>query len=177
MWWHNWRYLPHMKDEALSPATFLIETLSIADPGPEERARAAAMVTSLVDVHENAASARTALTDWYRAEHGLDRIGRALADPFILDIESFVAELRSARGRRRPLSPADVAAARAAWRESVAPVRDRLREAERLERELSGLVNASYGITPDEARLMWETAPPRMPPASPQETTSPAAAA
>ena len=22
MWWHNWRYLPHMKDEALSPVAF-----------------------------------------------------------------------------------------------------------------------------------------------------------
>jgi hypothetical protein len=25
------------------------------------------------------------------------------------------------------------------------------------------LVNAAYGLTPDEVRLMWDTAPPRMP--------------
>jgi hypothetical protein len=32
-----------------------------------------------------------------------------------------------------------------------------------LERELSDLVNAAYGLTPDEVALMWRTAPPRMP--------------
>ena len=32
MWWHNWRYLPHMKDEALTPVAFLMETLPVAQP-------------------------------------------------------------------------------------------------------------------------------------------------
>ena len=32
VWWHNWRYLPHMKDEALSPVAFLMESLPIARP-------------------------------------------------------------------------------------------------------------------------------------------------
>ena len=32
-----------------------------------------------------------------------------------------------------------------------------------LERELSAVVNAAYGITPEEEALIWRTAPPRMP--------------
>ncbi len=36
-------------------------------------------------------------------------------------------------------------------------------EAQSLERELSDLVNAAYGLTPAEVELMWATAPPRMP--------------
>jgi hypothetical protein len=28
---------------------------------------------------------------------------------------------------------------------------------------LSDLVNQAYGLTPDEVRMMWATAPPRMP--------------
>ena len=32
MWWFNWRYLPHMKDEALTPKEELIENLPIAEP-------------------------------------------------------------------------------------------------------------------------------------------------
>jgi hypothetical protein len=32
-----------------------------------------------------------------------------------------------------------------------------------LERKLPDLVNAAYGLTPDEVALMWRTAPPRMP--------------
>jgi hypothetical protein len=36
-------------------------------------------------------------------------------------------------------------------------------EAQALERELSDLVNAAYGLTPEETALMWASAPPRMP--------------
>ena len=32
MWWHNWRYLPHMKDEAVSPNGYLVAALPIAQP-------------------------------------------------------------------------------------------------------------------------------------------------
>jgi len=36
-----------------------------------------------------------------------------------------------------------------------------------LEREISDLVNAAYGLTPAEIALLWQTAPPRMPIAGP----------
>jgi hypothetical protein len=36
-------------------------------------------------------------------------------------------------------------------------------EAERLEYRLNDLANEAYGLTPDEVRLMWATAPPRVP--------------
>jgi hypothetical protein len=36
-------------------------------------------------------------------------------------------------------------------------------EAHTLEARVSDLVNAAYGLTPDEIALMWQTAPPRMP--------------
>ena len=32
-----------------------------------------------------------------------------------------------------------------------------------LERRISDLVNAAYGLTPEEVKLTWQTAPPRMP--------------
>jgi hypothetical protein len=53
----------------------------------------------------------------------------------------------------------------------VQPIQGALREAERLEQRLSDLVNEAYGLTPDDVRLMWATAPPRMPLAN-AETTS-----
>src|SRR5262249_48908538 len=37
MWWYNWRYLPHMKDEALSPVSFRMEELPIAKPTDLQR--------------------------------------------------------------------------------------------------------------------------------------------
>lgn len=32
-----------------------------------------------------------------------------------------------------------------------------------LERTLSDFVNTAYSLTPEEVKLMWNTAPPRMP--------------
>ena len=37
LWWHNWRYLTHMKDEALSPMGYMMETLPIAQPSDKVR--------------------------------------------------------------------------------------------------------------------------------------------
>ena len=37
------------------------------------------------------------------------------------------------------------------------------REALHLERLISDEVNAAYGLTPEDVKLMWATAPPRMP--------------
>jgi hypothetical protein len=36
-------------------------------------------------------------------------------------------------------------------------------EALKLEQQIIDLVNAAYGLTPEEIDLMWKTAPPRMP--------------
>lgn len=36
-------------------------------------------------------------------------------------------------------------------------------EAVALERQISDLVNSAYGLMPEEVKLMWDTAPPRMP--------------
>ncbi len=43
------------------------------------------------------------------------------------------------------------------------PVRVLKAEALRLERKLFNLVNAAYGLAPEEVALMWRTTPPRMP--------------
>ena len=46
---------------------------------------------------------------------------------------------------------------------TIAPLQTLAAEALDLERVVSDLVNAAYGLTPDEIKLMWDTAPPRMP--------------
>jgi hypothetical protein len=45
----------------------------------------------------------------------------------------------------------------------VIPARDAAADILALERKLADLVNAAYGLTPDEVALMWRPAPPRMP--------------
>ncbi len=46
---------------------------------------------------------------------------------------------------------------------SVEPAKARATEALALEQEFSRLVNDAYGLTAEEVKLMWQTAPPRMP--------------
>lgn len=42
-------------------------------------------------------------------------------------------------------------------------MQERAHEALGLEQRLADLVNAAYGLTPEEVELLWATAPPRMP--------------
>jgi hypothetical protein len=49
------------------------------------------------------------------------------------------------------------------YTEQIVPVQQYRAEAAMLERELSDLVNAAYGLTQEEVALLWATAPPRMP--------------
>ncbi|MBL8793751.1 MAG: hypothetical protein JNM56_07600 [Planctomycetia bacterium] len=51
---------------------------------------------------------------------------------------------------------------------TIEPARLLATEVLTLERQISDLVNAAYGLTPDEIQLMWDTAPPRMPLPRPQ---------
>jgi len=49
------------------------------------------------------------------------------------------------------------------YNEYALPIQTRAIEAQKLEHQLSDLINQAYGLTPEEIDLMWKTAPPRMP--------------
>jgi len=67
------------------------------------------------------------------------------------------------RGKKQPLSVAQVKALKAEHARSVTPLQALAAEARQLERRVADLVNAAYGLTAEEVALMWRTAPPRMP--------------
>lgn len=138
-------------------------------PVPEGGAAAVAEECSdhLVEIRRNLDQAQVAILDWLRLQHGIEQPPVALRAPWHLDADGFVAAVRAARGRRSPLTSAAVQDLIREHAATVAPVRALLAEAERLERRLSDLVNAAYGLTPEEVDLMWRTAPPRMPLAAP----------
>ena len=159
MWWHNWRYLPHMKDEALSPMGFLFERLPIAQPSSEAEANAA----RLVELSNTVRSSTTAIHDWLRIELELEHPGRELESPARLNADRFAAAVRAALPRRRQLSAAEITRLKHEHAETIMPARQAAAEAQRLELRLSDLVNDAYGLTPEEVALMWATAPPRMP--------------
>lgn len=168
MWWHNWRYLVHLKDEALSPQGFKMEALPIAPPLPESRDEAEEAVARLVELTRARQQATRDLADWLMVEHGLTTIPTVLRSPFTPTEDEWVAATRAARGRCRPLSSAGLRAVRDEYHAAVAPLRERQPEVDRLERRLAELVFTAYGLDAEQIALVWRTAPPRMPSSPPQ---------
>jgi hypothetical protein len=164
MWWHNWRHLPHMKDEALNPAGFLMEQLPIAPPSDAARAEVEPAVSRLITITQANHEARRDTLDWLRSEFGVEQAGQKLADFASLNTDEFLAEVKKRRPRSAgTLTPAGLKALRAGYVEQATPVQQRAGEALTLERRLSELVNAAYGLPPEDVDVLWRTAPPRMP--------------
>ena len=170
MWWHNWRLLPHMKDEALSPVAFLMETLPIAEPTDCIRMRTEKAVGRLVEIARRQQATGRQVLDWLRIEYGVEKPTLKLQSPFGLDCDSFVAEVKKVRGKKKPLSAAALANLREEYARSIEPAHALAADALTLENEVSNLVNEAYDLTSEEVALMWETAPPRMPIAALQPT-------
>lgn len=163
MWWHNWRYLPHMKDEAMFPAAFLMENLPIAEPTADQRSASDQAVGRLIQITKQRQEATRTLLDWLKVEFDVVKPTLKLQAPAGLDADAFVVEVKKARRKGKMLTAAALNALRNEYSGALGLVRTEAAEALTLEHRLSDLVNAAYGLTPDDIALMWQTAPPRMP--------------
>jgi hypothetical protein len=164
LWWHNWRYLPHMKDEALNPAGFRMESLPIAEPTPEIRTQAEARVAELLALSQVSQDRTRELLTWLRLELAVEAPGQRLASFADLTGDDFVAEVRKRRPKGAPrLTPKAIAELIQTHRNYAAPARERAARVRVVERELSDLVNRAYRLSDEEIDLLWRTAPPRMP--------------
>lgn len=163
MWWHNWRYLPHMKDEALSPVAFKMVALPIAEPTTAIRVATETGARRLIAITEREQQTQRTVLDWLRVEYAIEKPSQKLQTLAELDSDTFIAEVKRIRGKKLPLTAASLAALREEYARSIEPARTLAAEARKLEHELSDLVNQAYGLTAEEIALMWDTAPPRMP--------------
>jgi type I restriction-modification system DNA methylase subunit len=166
MWWHNWRYLPHMKDDALSPVGELMEKLPIAPPTDSIRAEVELIVSRLIEIAKTNQETHRDVLQWLEITYLIDKLGQKLEDFSALSFAEFVAEIRKRMPKTKssdPLGVAGLKAVRETYNEYAPAIQSRKAEALRLEHRLSDLVNQAYGLTPGEIDLMWKTAPPRMP--------------
>ena len=120
-------------------------------------------VQRLLAISSSQHEVRRTVLDWLKVEYEIDKPSMKLQDPIALDSDGFVAEVKKLRGKKKPLTAAGLKALRDEDAQTLAPARALAAEALTLEGQISDLVNAAYGLTPDEVRLMWDTAPPRMP--------------
>ena len=163
----SWRNAQHGKDEALRFIRDYVQDIPIARPTPEVRAEVERMVAQLIDLKGGRTDGIRAVLQWLQAEFGIVKPTQKLAGLAELSAADFLAEVKKLRGRSAPLGVADVKRLSEAHTASVLPLHANAREALHLERRVSDLVNAAYGLTPDDVALLWATAPPRMPFAPP----------
>jgi acyl-CoA reductase-like NAD-dependent aldehyde dehydrogenase len=104
-----------------------------------------------------------AIHDWLRHEFGLEKPLRSVEKAYALDCDGFVASVRAAFPKSRKWSASEIARIRREYADTLAPAREATADILARERKLSDVVNAAYGLTPEEVALMWRTAPPRMP--------------
>jgi SAM-dependent methyltransferase len=163
LWWYSWRNAIHGKDEALRLFSTYVESIPIPVPNEEARSLSNEIVELLSEHSKTRMEAAASLADWLTVEHELAKIPKGLQSPFDLTEEAWVAAIRKARGRKRPLSSAGLRTVRDEYSATIAPLRERQGEVGRLERRLADLVFQAYGLDADQIALVWRTAPPRMP--------------
>jgi hypothetical protein len=162
-WWFAWRQAQHPKDEALR----YFDTFVDAYPLPEQQRHTDCVyssVNALAAIQAEIHASRSLLRDWYRHSLRIESIPTVLRYPFRLSADQFVSAIAKARGNRKgPLTGTEIAIVRQEYMRTVEPIARRLLDALQHERAISDLINAAYGLTPEEVTLMWRTAPPRMP--------------
>ena len=161
IWWFLWRYLPHMKDEALNPATFLMEVFPVVSPSKTTRFSIEERVNRLIELAKSFAEKRALFLQWVTHETGIIKVPTALESPWQLHQEKFLVVLKKA-GLKHP-SPTTLQHLTRTFESESSTLRANRTDALRLERELDELIMKVYKITPDEIALLHQTAPPRSP--------------
>ncbi len=67
LWWHNFRHLPHMKDEALAPVIYKVDTIPVAPATDKHRAGVETCVRRLLDITAASHQGRHDVLDWLRS--------------------------------------------------------------------------------------------------------------
>lgn len=166
-WWYSWRRAQHGKDEALRYFSSFVESYPIPAAIDNERSAVSDTVSRLAAVTRTIRTADRALADWLRLEIGLAKLPGLLGEASRLDSDGFVAAVRAALPKRLLLTASRQAQLRENFAETAEPARAARAAALGDERTLSNIVNRAYGLSLEDVTLMWRTAPPRMPLASP----------
>jgi uncharacterized protein (DUF2267 family) len=101
--------------------------------------------------------------DWLKIQHGIEEPNTKLRELTSLDSDSFVSEVQKSKGLSSRFTAAALRSLRDEYTHTIEPARLLAAEAQQLENRLHDLVNQAYGLTTEEVRLIWDTAPPRMP--------------
>jgi len=162
-WWYTWRYLPHMKDEALTPKEELMVNLPIGEPSPETRQITEETALNILRLSQSNSEDIDEVIDWLRVERRIEKLGQKLEDFVSLDCDQFLQEVRQRQPKGANFGPKVIKQLREIYNDYAPAIQTRRAQTLQLENQLSDLINQAYGLTPADIALLWQTAPPRMP--------------
>jgi hypothetical protein len=159
----RFKLFPHKKDEAVALDIPYVERLPIGQPTAERAECSAVVVDELVALKKSIQVTLNTILNWLYHEFGIEKPGRGLSESYRFDADGFITAVRASLPKSRKWSAAEIARLKQEYAETLVPARQAYDNILVRERKLSDLVNAAYGLTPEEVALMWRTAPPRMP--------------
>jgi hypothetical protein len=162
-WAFAWRKAQHGKDEALRFFSTFIESFPVPTPTDDQRSACEPAVRRLIEISQNQQQLIRDLLNWIAVEHGIEKPSMRLQSPLALDAEGLIAEVKKLRGKKRSMSLAGLRSLREEHDRTIAPAQAIAREGRIVEQRVATLIDEAYGLTAEEVRLIWETAPPRMP--------------
>jgi hypothetical protein len=161
-WWHLTRALPHMKDEALTPAIFLMENLHISMGKPNQAQAIREAVPPLQKVAAQIHAFEREATQDARRRFSLPDADGKVVSWLPLAENVFAERVLKLAGVKKP--SAKVAEEVAAFHSgSRARQVELLTRQLGLERALAVLVEDAYGLTQEERALLRSTRPVRDP--------------
>lgn len=151
-----------MKDDALNPSAVRLRQLPIAQPTDAVREQVMQAVGGLLSATAERRGSVQQLHDWLRTECGVEKPGEKLSSPEGLAFDAFVVEVK-ARRPGRGITSKELRRLHDEYDATVPSLQRELHRAADLERMVAVAVHEAYGLTAEDAALLWRTAPPRMP--------------
>ena len=143
--------------------TAFVETFPIPKPTEEQLFESETVVRSLISASKEELNTSADVLDWLKVHHGIEEPNTKLRELISLDSDSFVSQVQKSKGMSSRFTAAALCSLRDEYTHTIEPARLLAAKAQHLETRLHDVVNQAYGLTPEEVRVIWDTAPPRMP--------------
>jgi hypothetical protein len=161
LWWFLWNSTLHGKDDVLRLKTNRMENLPIATPSPSVAGQIEHRVGVAIDLTKQRQSKEDCLRSWFEREFGKAVSLRNLESYWGLEDKEFSERVKSVSRSVPPLLGGSEIERR--FQQTREVVRDLQRKLLAEDVGLQSAVFDLYGLTPEEVRLVRETAPPRDP--------------
>ncbi|EMD9442885.1 Eco57I restriction-modification methylase domain-containing protein [Burkholderia cepacia] len=159
MWWHNWRFLAHMKDDALNPAVDRMASIPIPMPSNAIRATTEELVSKILEYRDTLTEATDSLCE------AAARLGVGLpakqTDVLCLDSHGFAKLAKRSAGQ--DLSRAALKELGQIFSDITSASAPIFTEIGAAEAKVNDLISEAYGLSTEDLALIRLTAPPRTP--------------